>query len=494
MKMAEGWLHLLFQISLTVAVSLSTFFTIFLLTLPTQYDPLRPGGLLEDDFTDEDKINTVQSGYSLFEKRKDERNKLITECSVQLVVLGDIGRSPRMQYHALSIAPRGGKVNIVGYVDSDIHPDIQASRFITVTPIRPFPKRLQTNNKLLFLLLAPLKVLWQTWFLYHALGYRSEPTRWMLVQNPPSIPTLMVAQFYCFVRNTRLVIDWHNFGYSILALRLGSKHPIVKIAEWLEGFFAWRADAHFAVTNAMARVLKEKWGLEAKTLHDRPPKHFQPLSREQRSAFLHRLPETTQYASDIEQKKWRLIVSSTSWTADEDFSLLLDALVTYSSAAQTDPHLPKILAIITGKGPQKEHYLSLIHALNQESKLQSVIITTAWLSTADYALLLGSADLGVSLHTSSSGVDLPMKVIDMFGTGLPVAGWSRFEAWPELVREGVNGRGFESAQGLARVLEELFRGGGEELEGLRKGALRECERRWEGEWGPVAGRLLKLES
>lgn len=35
--------------------------------------------------------------------------------SVQILVLGDIGRSPRMQYHAISIAKHGGKVDLIGY-------------------------------------------------------------------------------------------------------------------------------------------------------------------------------------------------------------------------------------------------------------------------------------------------------------------------------------------------------------------------------------------
>lgn len=299
----------------------------------------------------------------------------------------------------------------------------------------------------------------------------------------------------CLLRNTRLIIDWHNFGYSILALKLGPSHPLVKLSSWYESTFSHAAAAHFTVTDAMARVLRNRYHITSPVLalHDRPSAHFQPLTLEQRFTFLGKQPLTAPYVDELDKGRRKLIVSSTSWTPDEDFSLLLDALVRYSElATSSHPHLPELLVIITGKGPQKDYYLSRIAELEKTDKLEMVAIRTAWLSTEDYASLLGAADLGVSLHMSSSGVDLPMKVVDMFGAGLPVVGWSQYEAWPELVTEGVNGRGFGSWEEMVAVLVELFGGDESHLQALTKGATREGERRWDAEWDPVAGKLLGL--
>lgn len=112
-----------------------------------------------------------------------------------------------------------------------------------------------------------------------------------------------------------------------------------------------------------------------------------------------------------------MLLSSTSWTPDEDFSMLVSALDIYEKKSLKEPqHYPWLICIITGKGPLKEHYKNVI----QRKQWQKVSVVTPWLENEDYPKLLACADLGVCLHYSSSGLDLPMKVVDMFGSGLPV--------------------------------------------------------------------------
>lgn len=120
--------------------------------------------------------------------------------------------------------------------------------------------------------------------------------------------------------------------------------------------------------------------------------------------------------------------------------------------------------------------------------MRYVRIGTMWLKAEDYPLLLGAADLGICLHTSSSGLDLPMKVVDMFGCGLPVCAVN-FRSLPELVIKGENGLIFNSSQELFEQLGDLFRdfpGDQSALENLRKGVGRFQEVRWEANWKNLA--------
>lgn len=45
-----------------------------------------------------------------------------------------------------------------------------------------------------------------------------------------SIPTFVVVWLCCRLKGAKFVIDWHNLGYSILALSLGPSHPLVKVS------------------------------------------------------------------------------------------------------------------------------------------------------------------------------------------------------------------------------------------------------------------------
>jgi hypothetical protein len=81
------------------ALILVTCFTIILFSLPSRHQAKRRKG----------RSHQVDSST------KHSNDRSVSPVDVQILVLGDIGRSPRMQYHATSIAKHGGQVQLIGY-------------------------------------------------------------------------------------------------------------------------------------------------------------------------------------------------------------------------------------------------------------------------------------------------------------------------------------------------------------------------------------------
>ncbi|RZC42535.1 chitobiosyldiphosphodolichol beta-mannosyltransferase [Asbolus verrucosus] len=322
--------------------------------------------------------------------------------NVKVVVLGDIGRSPRMQYHCTSLSELGHQVDVIGYGDTE-------PMELPQIPIKYINYAKSTCN--------------------------------------PCLSSLLDLYYN----------NWHNYAHSIMALNVGEANPLVKITKKVEIIFGHKADYNFCVTKAMREDLQAKWNIKAVTLYDRPPTIFKSISFEEKHRFLLNFAkkynkiflgsqegetvfsEITNGSVKFKSPRPGLLVSGTSWTEDEDFSILLTALQEYENQCESgNPRkLPKLICVITGKGPMKEYYIKKVTELNWKH----VVIITPWLDAEDYPLLLASADLGVSLHTSSSGLDLPMKVVDILN---------------ELVKNGENGFMFTSSQELSKQILDWF--------------------------------------
>ncbi|GAA5856876.1 hypothetical protein JCM8547_008441 [Rhodosporidiobolus lusitaniae] len=425
--------------------------------------------------------------------------------SVALVVLGDIGRSPRMLYHAQSFAANGYRTQIVAYRGSAPPKQLAENPLVSFVYLPTSLGFISGLPRPLFLLLAPFKVVLGAFGLLKALVWTLEtPPALLFLQNPPAIPTLPGVKLASFLTGSKVIIDWHNTGYSVLALRLGEQHPVVRVARFIEHLFGRSAYAHLCVSDAMKAQLQREAKLSGQvvTFHDRPPSHFRRLSDKEQHELFSRLSvfstlsfpsspssstsplsnsaNTTRFSHPLSPTHFTspsgsplpsrpaLLVSATSWTADEDFSLLLRALKLYEKAARAFAEgkrgwkgeserrrgrLPRVVVVITGKGAGKEQFEKEVEGL--EKGWEWVRVRTAWLAIEDYPKLLGSADLGISLHTSTSGIDLPMKVVDMFGCGLPALALD-FPCLDELVKHNQNGRVFQDVEGLADQLIDLL--------------------------------------
>ncbi|XP_053194125.1 chitobiosyldiphosphodolichol beta-mannosyltransferase isoform X1 [Scomber japonicus] len=424
-----------------------------------------------------------------------------TDRRVCVLVLGDIGRSPRMQYHVLSLSKHGYQVTFVGFLDSKPHRDVLTEENIKIVSISEV-KGIKVGPKILTYV---TKVVAQSLQLLHVL-LNMELQSHILMQNPPGLPSIAASWLVCFLRGSSFIIDWHNYGYTIMSLSHGAAHPVVRLAKWYEHFFGPLASHSLCVTNAMKDDLRENWGIKATTLYDRPAAIFRETPLKLQHELFVRLADThpqfrhsgrdgedgelertvfsvrdlTDDTVTLRAERPALLISSTSWTEDEDFSVLLKALEEYEDLIKGGASLPSLVCVITGKGPQKEHYRKLMDSLH----LQHVEICTPWLEAEDYPVLLGSADLGVCLHKSSSGLDLPMKVVDMFGCCLPVCA-IHFKCLHELVKHEENGLIFRDSEELAEQLKSLlseFPSSDGRLGTFRRNLRSSRGQRWDDNW------------
>jgi beta-1,4-mannosyltransferase len=315
----------------------------------------------------------------------------------------------------------------------------------------------------------------------------------LLVQSPPALPTLHVVWLVSRLRRIRVVIDWHNLGYSILALRLGRRHLAVRLARWFEQNAGRSADAHLCVSRGFARFLAERFGIrDVRVLYDRPAAAFAPVERSEREQIRQAL------FSRLEVRGGGVVgfvVCPTGWTADEDFDVVVEAVghledrIRRWEAGHHTRRFSELIILVTGDGNRRGEFERRFAGL----PARRVQLRTRWLDPEDYPRIVGSADLGLCLHRSSSGVDIPMKVADLFGAGVPVLAIDYGACLAERVRHGMNGLLFSNAQQLADLLFDLFETfptQAELLDRLRAGARRSALPTWEEGWTKEAKPLL----
>ena len=364
---------------------------------------------------------------------------------VAVVAVGDLARSPRMLNHARELARTGRPVWLIGLRDRDFDlPD-----GVRLAPLRSWRKIGAYG------LGGAAARMGLTGFQLLTVLLRRRPAA-VLVQNPPTFPTLLAAWMAARFLRARLVIDWHNYGYSMLALRLGAGHTVTRLAARHEGWMARRADRHFCVSQAMQADLASRFGVRADVLYDRP----------------------LAYLSGTSDNPRLLAVCPAGWTADEDMPLLLDALE-LSTAREIE-------ILLTGDGPLRAQLEPRIAAL----RAAGWQIHTGFLSEKIYRSLLSFCHFGLSMHRSSSGLDLAMKVVDLFAAGVPVCALDYGGSLSEQVSDGHTGFLFRTAPDLATLLERLQREPSL-LAPLRERIRGAWDTTWSEEWRRVAAPVFE---
>lgn len=407
-----------------------------------------------------------------------------------VIVLGDLGRSPRMQYHAASLAAAGSDVDLIGLEGAAVMPAVASNPRIHVhrMPDRAFMNRAK-GGVTRFVFSSAARGLGQAMRLFRVLMRVPKPDL-LLVQNPPAFPTLFVAWLASRLRGARFVIDWHNLSHTIAAVRLGERHRAVKAIARSERRWAKRATAHLAVSRGLAEWLAREYKVKAAVVYDRPGDAFTRPSAAEAQALWERVANDAQLGSS----RPPIVVCPTSWSPDEDFDLLLEALERAEreltrNHAGTGTDTPAVVVFLTGRGALREAF----EARAARRRFKAIAVKTVWLEPSDYPVLVGMADLGLCLHQSSSGLDLPMKLADLRGAGVPAAAYDYAPVLSEAMTSGQDGVTFRDPGDLANVLVTVATGSASPdspLARSRAWLLQHPPERWSAQWDQAARPVL----
>jgi beta-1,4-mannosyltransferase len=408
-----------------------------------------------------------------------------------IVALADLGRCARMQYHARALADAGVDVHFVGLAGTPLPRLITEAPRITVHRLQPATSRFAHTTSIAYSSMATSDALSLGLRLWRQLRALPPPDV-VLVQNPPAFPTLQVTWLALHRRGVRFVIDWHNLGYSLLQQRLGRWHPAVRVARWVERRDALRVDASLCVSRGMAGFLTSRFGVgHVQVLYDRPASRFAPMDRATRD----RLRLALFGRMGVVGGPTGFVVCPSSWTEDEDFDVVIEAVVQLEErirgweAGQGGRRFPQLIILVTGDGHRRAEFERRFAGL----PARRIQLRARWLDPDEYPLVVGSADVGLCLHRSTSGLDIPMKVAEMFGAGVPVCAIDYGACLAERVRHGDNGLLFSNARHLADLLFDLFETYPADqslLDRLRQGARRSSQLTWDEGWAKEARPVL----
>jgi beta-1,4-mannosyltransferase len=411
---------------------------------------------------------------------------------ILVLVQGELAQSPRMLNHARELLAAGAEVHLVGFAGLALPPDLAGSPALSVHAIaRLGSGRWRRLPRFLFIPAAALRSLWLAiriaWLLLFALPRPQA----ILVQTPPALPAAAIAVFAARGRGAMLIVDWHNLSAAMLALRVGEGHRLVRAMERLERGLAGRAQASLCVSDAMRRHVQPiARQAVCAVLHDRPLQQPRPIAELERAAILSRVWPALGLRLDMSGHPVPIVLAGpTSWSQDEDMIMLLDALATLArSDADRRGLVRPLILVATGLGPGRAEF----EARASEVQGPSLRIVTGWLPDDLYRDLLRAAQLGISMHRSASGLDLPMKIVDMIEAGTPVLAYDYAPCLGELLpRERAAGL-FRTPAELAECLRALLRDDPEliQLNRAAAAAAALASPGWSEEWRRVALPIL----